>query len=79
MVLLTPPTAIANISKMFYLQRSQEPDSKRQRVDDGSAASGQMMPDMQANHAGYNYNNWYQVGVNLCNIMASKDCLKIFC
>ncbi|KAM9435807.1 pre-mRNA-processing factor 39 [Clarias gariepinus] len=39
---------------------SQEPDSKRQRVDDGSAASGQMMPDMQANHAGYNYNNWYQ-------------------
>ncbi|XP_072539802.1 pre-mRNA-processing factor 39 isoform X2 [Salminus brasiliensis] len=38
---------------------SQEPDSKRQRVDDASAASGQMMPDMQANH-GYNYNNWYQ-------------------
>ncbi|XP_046692650.1 pre-mRNA-processing factor 39 [Silurus meridionalis] len=39
---------------------SQEPDSKRQRIDDGSAASGQMMPDMQANHGGYNYNNWYQ-------------------
>ncbi|XP_017538606.1 pre-mRNA-processing factor 39 isoform X1 [Pygocentrus nattereri] len=39
---------------------SQEPDSKRQRMDDGSAASGQMVPDMQANHGAYNYNNWYQ-------------------
>lgn len=38
---------------------SQEPDSKRQRMDDASGASGQMVPDMQANH-GYNYNNWYQ-------------------
>ncbi|XP_043075024.1 pre-mRNA-processing factor 39 isoform X2 [Puntigrus tetrazona] len=39
---------------------SEEPDSKRQRTDDQSGASGQMMQDMQANHAGYNYNNWYQ-------------------
>ncbi|XP_073709290.1 pre-mRNA-processing factor 39 isoform X2 [Garra rufa] len=39
---------------------SEEPDSKRQRSDDPSAASGQMMQDMTANHAGYNYNNWYQ-------------------
>lgn len=39
---------------------SQESDSKRQRTDDQSAASGQMMQDMQANSAGYNYNNWYQ-------------------
>ncbi|XP_056619962.1 pre-mRNA-processing factor 39 isoform X2 [Triplophysa dalaica] len=39
---------------------SEEPDSKRQRTDDQSAASGQMMQDMQANNAGYNYNNWYQ-------------------
>ncbi|KAK2884307.1 hypothetical protein Q8A67_017944 [Cirrhinus molitorella] len=39
---------------------SEEPDSKRQRTDDQSAASGQMMQDAQANHAGYNYNNWYQ-------------------
>ncbi|XP_066532185.1 pre-mRNA-processing factor 39 [Hoplias malabaricus] len=38
---------------------SEEPDSKRQRLDDGSAATGQTS-DMQANHAGYNYNNWYQ-------------------
>ncbi|XDV41067.1 hypothetical protein PO909_010004 [Leuciscus waleckii] len=38
---------------------SEEPDAKRQRTDDQSAASGQMM-DMQANNAGYNYNNWYQ-------------------
>ncbi|NP_001004520.1 pre-mRNA-processing factor 39 [Danio rerio] len=38
---------------------SEEPDAKRQRTDDQSVASGQMM-DMQANHAGYNYNNWYQ-------------------
>uniref|UniRef100_A0A8C1S2E0 Pre-mRNA-processing factor 39 n=1 Tax=Cyprinus carpio TaxID=7962 RepID=A0A8C1S2E0_CYPCA len=43
---------------------SEEPDSKRQRTDDQSAASGQMMQDMQANHAGYNYNNWYQVSPN---------------
>ncbi|XP_067274436.1 pre-mRNA-processing factor 39 isoform X2 [Pseudorasbora parva] len=39
---------------------SEESDSKRQRTDDQSAASGQMMQDMQANNAGYNYNNWYQ-------------------
>ncbi|XP_016379939.1 pre-mRNA-processing factor 39 [Sinocyclocheilus rhinocerous] len=39
---------------------SEEPDSKRQRTDDQSGASAQMMQDMQANHAGYNYNNWYQ-------------------
>ncbi|XP_077056177.1 pre-mRNA-processing factor 39 isoform X2 [Siphateles boraxobius] len=38
---------------------SEEPDAKRQRTDDQSAVSGQMM-DMQANNAGYNYNNWYQ-------------------
>lgn len=30
-------------------------------MDDGSAASGQMTQDMQANHGGYNYSNWYQV------------------
>uniref|UniRef100_A0A671MFS7 Pre-mRNA-processing factor 39 n=1 Tax=Sinocyclocheilus anshuiensis TaxID=1608454 RepID=A0A671MFS7_9TELE len=41
---------------------SEEPDSKRQRTDDQSGASAQMMQDMQANHAGYNYNNWYQYG-----------------
>ncbi len=29
--------------------------------NDQSAASGQMMQDRQANNAGYNYNNWYQV------------------
>lgn len=48
---------------VFCLVRcsSEEPDAKRQRTDDQSAASGQMMQDMQANHAGYNYNNWYQV------------------
>ncbi|XP_076874044.1 pre-mRNA-processing factor 39 [Brachyhypopomus gauderio] len=39
---------------------SQEPDLKRQRMDDGSVASAHMMPDMQANHGAYNYNNWYQ-------------------
>ncbi|XP_016394869.1 pre-mRNA-processing factor 39-like isoform X2 [Sinocyclocheilus rhinocerous] len=41
-------------------ENGEEPDSKRQRTDDQSGASGQMMQDMQANHAGYNYNNWYQ-------------------
>ncbi|XP_008283680.1 pre-mRNA-processing factor 39 isoform X2 [Stegastes partitus] len=37
---------------------SQEPDSKRQRVDDGSAAANATM-DMTANNSAYNY-NWYQ-------------------
>ncbi|XP_016108556.1 pre-mRNA-processing factor 39-like [Sinocyclocheilus grahami] len=41
-------------------ENGEEPDSKRQRTDDQSGASGQMMQDTQANHAGYNYNNWYQ-------------------
>ncbi len=45
----------------FVVRSSEEPDSKRARTDDQSAASGQMMQDMQANNAGYNYNNWYQV------------------
>uniref|UniRef100_A0A667ZHJ7 Pre-mRNA-processing factor 39 n=1 Tax=Myripristis murdjan TaxID=586833 RepID=A0A667ZHJ7_9TELE len=39
---------------------AQEPDSKRQRVDDSSSGSGTLMPDMQANNSAYNY-NWYQV------------------
>ncbi|XP_029903266.1 pre-mRNA-processing factor 39 isoform X2 [Myripristis murdjan] len=38
---------------------AQEPDSKRQRVDDSSSGSGTLMPDMQANNSAYNY-NWYQ-------------------
>ncbi|XP_069014620.1 pre-mRNA-processing factor 39 isoform X2 [Embiotoca jacksoni] len=36
---------------------SQEPDAKKQRVDDGSAGAANTMTDMQANN--YNY-NWYQ-------------------
>lgn len=40
---------------------SQEPDAKRQRVDDSSAAAATAMTDMQANNSAYNY-NWYQVG-----------------
>ncbi|KAJ8288795.1 hypothetical protein COCON_G00014540 [Conger conger] len=38
---------------------SQEPDPKKQRTDDHTMATGPMMPDMQTNHSGYNY-NWYQ-------------------
>uniref|UniRef100_A0A672JL84 Pre-mRNA-processing factor 39 n=1 Tax=Salarias fasciatus TaxID=181472 RepID=A0A672JL84_SALFA len=38
---------------------SQEPDLKRQRVDDGSAAAVNSMADMTANNSAYNY-NWYQ-------------------
>ncbi|XP_034017499.1 pre-mRNA-processing factor 39 [Thalassophryne amazonica] len=37
---------------------SQEPDAKRQRVDDASSAAN-TMTDMQANNSAYNY-NWYQ-------------------
>ncbi|GAA6231081.1 pre-mRNA-processing factor 39-like isoform X2 [Lates japonicus] len=38
---------------------SQEPDAKRQRVDDSSSAAANTMTDMQANNSAYNY-NWYQ-------------------
>ncbi|KAM9339446.1 pre-mRNA-processing factor 39 isoform 2-T2 [Symphorus nematophorus] len=38
---------------------SQEPDSKRQRVDDGSAGAANALTDTQANNTAYNY-NWYQ-------------------
>ncbi|XP_036398685.1 pre-mRNA-processing factor 39-like [Megalops cyprinoides] len=38
---------------------SQEPEQKRQRMEDHTMATGPMMPDMQANHSAYNY-NWYQ-------------------
>lgn len=41
---------------------SQEPDAKRQRMDDGSAAAVSAMTDAQANSQAYNY-NWYQVGL----------------
>lgn len=41
---------------------SQEPDAKRQRIDDGSAAAVSAMTDAQANSQAYNY-NWYQVGL----------------
>lgn len=40
---------------------SQEPDAKRQRVDDSSSGAANAMTDMQANNSAYNY-NWYQVG-----------------
>ncbi|XP_035473596.1 pre-mRNA-processing factor 39 isoform X1 [Scophthalmus maximus] len=39
---------------------SQEPDAKRQRVDDSSAGDANAATDMQANNSAYNYNNWYQ-------------------
>ncbi|XP_029983884.1 pre-mRNA-processing factor 39 isoform X2 [Sphaeramia orbicularis] len=39
-------------------ESSQEPDAKKQRVDDGSSAAN-AMTDMQANNSAYNY-NWYQ-------------------
>uniref|UniRef100_A0A3B5QPZ1 Pre-mRNA-processing factor 39 n=1 Tax=Xiphophorus maculatus TaxID=8083 RepID=A0A3B5QPZ1_XIPMA len=42
---------------------SQEPDAKRQRLDDPSAVAANAMTDMQANSSGYNY-NWYQVGLS---------------
>lgn len=45
----------------LLLCSSQEPDSKRQRVDDASSAAANAMTDMQANNSAYNY-NWYQVG-----------------
>lgn len=38
---------------------SQEPDAKRQRVDDASVAAANALTDAQANSNAYNY-NWYQ-------------------
>ncbi|XP_023147789.2 pre-mRNA-processing factor 39 isoform X1 [Amphiprion ocellaris] len=38
---------------------SQEPDAKRQRVDDGTVAAANTTMDMTANNSAYNY-NWYQ-------------------
>ncbi|XP_076612560.1 pre-mRNA-processing factor 39 isoform X2 [Chaetodon auriga] len=38
---------------------SQEPDAKRQRVDDSSSAAANALTDVQANNSAYNY-NWYQ-------------------
>ncbi|XP_034999996.1 pre-mRNA-processing factor 39 isoform X1 [Hippoglossus stenolepis] len=38
---------------------SQEPDSKKQRVDDSSAGAANAATDAQANNSAYNY-NWYQ-------------------
>lgn len=45
----------------LIISSSQEPDAKRQRVDDGSAVATNAMTDAQANNSAYNY-NWYQVG-----------------
>lgn len=47
--------------KLFVFS-SQEPDAKRQRVDDESAAAASALTDTQANNSAYNY-NWYQVGL----------------
>lgn len=41
---------------------SQEPDAKRQRVDDSSSGAANALTDAQANNSAYNY-NWYQVGL----------------
>ncbi|XP_041661990.1 pre-mRNA-processing factor 39 [Cheilinus undulatus] len=38
---------------------SQEPDAKRQRVDDDPSAAANAVTDTQANNSAYNY-NWYQ-------------------
>lgn len=45
----------------FLVSSSQEPDLKRQRMDDSASAVANSMTDMQANNSAYNY-NWYQVG-----------------
>uniref|UniRef100_A0A3Q0R690 Pre-mRNA-processing factor 39 n=1 Tax=Amphilophus citrinellus TaxID=61819 RepID=A0A3Q0R690_AMPCI len=51
---------------------SQEPDAKRQRVDDDSAAVANTMTDMQANASAYNY-NWYQVSYRSVKFTALKN------
>lgn len=44
----------------LFISSSQEPDAKRQRVDDASSGAN-ALTDTQANNSAYNY-NWYQVG-----------------
>ncbi|KAI3364436.1 hypothetical protein L3Q82_011233 [Scortum barcoo] len=51
---------------------SQEPDAKRQRVDDGSTVAAGTMADTQANNSAYNYNNWYQVSFASEQFMQKK-------
>lgn len=47
------------LTKYVIIFSSQEPDAKRQRVDDGSGAAT-ALTDAQAQNSAYNY-NWYQV------------------
>lgn len=49
---------VFNLLNKFKFFSSQEPDAKRQRVDDGSGAAA--LTDAQAQNSAYNY-NWYQV------------------
>lgn len=55
----------------LYVCSSQEPDAKRQRVDDSSSGAAGTMADTQANNSAYNY-NWYQVGFVSEQLMALK-------
>lgn len=55
----------------LFISSSQEPDSKRLRVDDSSAAAATAMTDAQANNSAYNY-NWYQVGLQSEKLMVPE-------
>lgn len=57
---------------------SQEPDAKRQRVDDGSAVATNALTDAQANNSAYNY-NWYQVGFSSERFSAHRGRLHYWC
>lgn len=50
---------ILRLKLNIFTFSSQEPDAKRQRVDDGSGAAT-ALTDAQAQNSAYNY-NWYQV------------------
>lgn len=55
----------------LIISSSQEPDAKRQRVDDTSSGAAGALTDAQANNSAYNY-NWYQVGLSSEQLMALK-------
>lgn len=54
----------------LFVSSSQEPDAKRQRVDDSSPDAANAVADTQANNSAYN--NWYQVGFLSEQSMALK-------
>jgi len=59
------------INFKLFVSSSQEPDAKRQRVEDGTSDEVNAAADAQANNSAYN--NWYQVGFLSADHGTEKD------